>query len=467
MTNKHIQITQSARSLRWVMLGLALFMLGACTKFLEEKSDKSMQVMQSLEDLQAMLDNDQIMNRNSPGMGEAAADDYFALQEFYELVKSAIPEYAPLYTWTYNDYYFQNDWAQNYAAVYPANYCLTAVQKVERTAQNAGSWNNIKASALFHRSFRFLHLLWDHARAYDESTSSQDLGIVLRLSDDFNVPSVRATVHQCYDQVLNDLKAAAILLPDHPLVVTRPSRAAAYGLLARAYLSMRKYDSAYRYADMSLAIKSNLLDYNGTVVKPAAAIPFPLLNDEMVFYCLQSQNSVFVSTSYAAIDSVLYSSYDEKDKRKQAFFKNNSFKPGMAMGFKGSYSGNAFTFFTGLTTAEMLLIRAECAVRANDIDEGLDDLNTLLEKRYETGFFTPLAGLGKEEALNTVLIERRKELLFRGLRWPDIKRLNLEGRNIIIKRIADGTVYELKPGDSRYALPLPADIINITGMPQN
>jgi starch-binding outer membrane protein, SusD/RagB family len=57
--------------------------------------------------------------------------------------------------------------------------------------------------------------------------------------------------------------------------------------------------------------------------------------------------------------------------------------------------------------------------------------------------------------------------LMRGIRWIDIKRLNKEGKNIIPKRLIDGQTYLLPLESSYYALPLPQDILNLTGMPQN
>lgn len=55
----------------------------------------------------------------------------------------------------------------------------------------------------------------------------------------------------------------------------------------------------------------------------------------------------------------------------------------------------------------------------------------------------------------------------RGLRWMDLKRLNKDSANIILTRQVNGQTYTLQPNDLRYALPLPEDIIQITGMQQN
>ena len=119
----------------------------------------------------------------------------------------------------------------------------------------------------------------------------------------------------------------------------------------------------------------------------------------------------------------------------------------------------------------MFLIRAECKARGvngnpGDKDAALVDLNTLLSKRYDASF-VQVDAANATDALNRILLERRKELLMRGLRWIDIKRLNKEGANIEVKRIISGQTYILQPNANYYALPLPTDIINLTGIPQN
>ncbi|MGN6803993.1 MAG: RagB/SusD family nutrient uptake outer membrane protein, partial [Ginsengibacter sp.] len=96
-----------------------------------------------------------------------------------------------------------------------------------------------------------------------------------------------------------------------------------------------------------------------------------------------------------------------------------------------------------------------------------DALNTLLGKRYKSGTYIPFTDLQGEEGLQIILKERRKELLMRGLRWIDIKRLNKEGGNIVLKREIGGQSYSLQPNANYYALPLPADVIKASGIPQN
>jgi hypothetical protein len=65
------------------------------------------------------------------------------------------------------------------------------------------------------------------------------------------------------------------------------------------------------------------------------------------------------------------------------------------------------------------------------------------------------------------LLERRRELLFRGLRFTDLLRLNKEGYQIALLRNLNGQQYALPPNSPLYVLPIPPDEIALTGEEQN
>ena len=122
--------------------------------------------------------------------------------------------------------------------------------------------------------------------------------------------------------------------------------------------------------------------------------------------------------------------------------------------------------FDGVSTNEIYLIRAEANARQGKTTDAMRDLNELLAMRH-TDTFVPLAASSPSHALDLILLERRKELLMRGLRWVDIKRLNKEGAGITLKRTVEGVEYMLSPNDLRYALPIPEDVITLSGIEQN
>jgi hypothetical protein len=248
------------------------------------------------------------------------------------------------------------------------------------------------------------------------------------------------------------------VLPDGaPPFPTRPSKTAAYGLLARVYLAMGKYDSALRYSDSCLAGQSALMPYD------TVTVVFNRSNAEVIFAEVMEQvNPSPVSDYLVFVDSTLYSSYSDSDMRKSLFFFNYN-----GTYFSGFYDQAGYAF-AGLATDEIYLIRAECEAREGYVAAAMQDLNTLLATRWE-GAFTPLTAVDSIDALGQILTERRKELLFRGLRWTDLRRLNKDPRwQKTLYRGLGGSIYSLPPGDPRYVYPIPDYVIGFhPGMPQN
>jgi hypothetical protein len=166
------------------------------------------------------------------------------------------------------------------------------------------------------------------------------------------------------------------------------------------------------------------------------------------------------------IDTTLYALYADNDLRKSLYFLNHA---DGSQRFKGSLAGSN-VLFQGPTVAEMMLIRSECLSRRNSQDsrdQALQLLNQLLEKRYQTGTFVPIQYEDSQQLLDTILAERQKELIFRGERWADIKRLNMEGRNIVLRRYVNNDWIQLEPNSPRYATPIPEKVIDLSGMQQN
>ena len=161
------------------------------------------------------------------------------------------------------------------------------------------------------------------------------------------------------------------------------------------------------------------------------------------------------------VKSNLFDSYHDKDLRKSVFYTSMG-------GFKGSYGGTPTTIFTGLATDEVYLVRAESYARTGKSKEAIQDLNTLMEKRWKKDEFIPFAAQSDEETLKVILEERRKELVTRGLRWSDLRRLNKEPRfQVTLQRTYQGEVYQLLPNDKRYTFPIPQNEIENSGITQN
>ncbi len=333
-----------------VSLLLAIFLSPACKKqdkWLDVKRSNSNVIPNNLKDLQAVLDNTNIMTLNYPQLCLLSADNTVITN----LVAAAQTE-RNSYLWEKDIYEGATplDWQYAYQKIGYANIVLDALQKIVPNNNNQSSYNNIKGSALFYRSMAFYQLAQVFCKPYG-SKANTDLGIPLRLSSDVNVISVRNTVQQTYDQILQDLKTAVALLPEIPLYTTRPSSVGAYALLAKVYLSMEDYPQAGNHANLALEKFSSLLDFKSSAVSTALTYRFPVfsaINPEIIFYAsTTSYLTLFSSTSgTGTVDPILYSSYLTGDLRKTVFYQD--YGSGRVK-FQGNYTGTSSNF-AGLAT---------------------------------------------------------------------------------------------------------------------
>jgi tetratricopeptide (TPR) repeat protein len=448
-------------------LTLTLILFGCRqSKYLQAPSTQAQVVPSTLADYQALLDRDTYMNGSTlagliPDFEEAGTDDYFA----DSLLDQITPSFGNLYTWNDNIYgYPFADWDFLYRCVFYANEVLDGLNGLSVDNTQIQEWMNVKGSALFYRSYAFYHIAQVFAPQYDSGSAATDWGIPLRLSSDLNEAIVRSTVQATYDRILEDLKESISYLPTTGLYLTRPGKAAAYALLSKVYLSMMNYSQARLYADSSLQINNALLDYNTIDTSGGYSVfPFPRFNAEVLLHSVQIENTM-LTFSIAMVDSSLFKMYDSTDLRKVLFF---GYQDGLGYSFRGSYD-NSYELFTGLTTAEEYLIRAEGAARMGDANAAMADVNTLLGNRYIRNSFTPLTASSAADALVKVLAERRKELVFRGCRWMDLRRLNKTGSNITINRLFQGQTYTIAPNSDHYTYLIPPDVIGFNPqMPQN
>lgn len=447
---------------------MAFFVFSGCKKILEERSSSDLVIPENTNDLQGVLDNYQKINRTGVSASECSADDYYLTDVDYLAQRSDLKN---IYTWQKDDVIPSgvNDWSRTYDRIYMANVVLDNMKNVSRTAGNQEDWDDVKAQALFLRSYAFWEIASAWTLAYDANTANTDLGVPLRITSDVTEKIFRSSVQQSYDKMLEDLNTAAALAKPKPVHPLRGSKPAVYALLARIYLSMRDYDNCLKNADLCLQIKNSLLDFNSTPpLNPAATFPFNntalIHNNPEIIYASRMSTPNILNNARAKIDPILYQSYHTNDLRRSVYFKNNN---NNTFGFKGSLDGS-LSLFNGIAVDEVYLMRAECYARKGMITEAMADLNTLMIKRWNKNVAYPgFTAANTADALAVILKERRKELLMRGLRWMDIKRLNKEGANITSTRVINGQTYTLPPNDNRYALAIPQEIINISGMPQN
>ncbi len=441
-----------------IVLLLTLFTLGSCKKFLDAKTDKQLVIPSTIDDAQALLDNYSTMNGFYPSLGVESDDNFYLLPTYFN---SITVDRRNHHIWA-KEALAEPDWAYMYQIVLNANVAIETIDKLDGSIKNTTNANNIKGAAYFFRGNAFYHVAQYYAPVYDKSTSVSLPGIPLRLSSDAGPISKRASLEESWQQIVSDFKTAIGLLPIVNTPLTRPSKLTAYSSLSRTYLDMGEYALAAKYADSVLQINKSIVNYN--TVDGTQAYPFDRYNAEVLLSCRMQFIGPQSPTNYK-VDSLLYRSYDKNDLRRTLYFVANGTG---TVGFRGGYDGtnNPCNSFA---TNEVYLIRAECSARLGNKDSALADLNKLMVNRWVTGTFVPFTASTADQALDIILTERRKELLLRGNRWFDLRRLNKEARFAkTLTRIQNSnTTYTLLPNDTRYVFLIPAQVIALTGMEQN
>jgi len=441
---------------------ILLTTLLSCKKFLEEKPDESLTTPNNLQDLRALLDNYQL-NTQFSVCTEVMGDNYYLLYNNWNSIRRQYEK--DYYIWKATD---ENniDWNNAYKNIYTCNLVLESLNNISYTSEEAEEAKEIQGAALFFRANYFFSLLQLFAPAYNTATASKDLGIPLRTTTHFDEPIKRNTILECYNKMIADLKTASALLPDLNTIKSRPSRAACFGSLSRTFLIMHDYENALLYSDSCLKVYSALMDFNN--LNASSSVPIERFNIEVIFQAVSVSASA-LSPSICKIDTLLYNSYESNDLRKKVFYMN---KGNNNIAFKGDYDGSANNgnghTFTGITTDEQYLIKAECLARLKRIAEANSVLNELIQTRFVKGRFIPYQITNEENLLDTVLSQRRKELVFRNLRLSDLKRLNLDDKRktTLVRKFGDD-VYELQPNSERYISKIPQMAIERSGIQQN
>ncbi len=439
--------------------------VSSCRKYVDIKKSSAQSFVETANDCQLLMDNYELFNTNYPADGELSANDFYLDDAGYHLDRVTI-EARTLYTWQPNAIRASADaWVKQYNKIYHANLVLETLATL-----SGPETGHLRGSALFLRSYA----LWTLAQLYIQPYSPATLqapGLPIHQKSDINDVPGRGTVKETYDHIVSSLQEAADLLNTTSSISSRPNKAAAYAMLARVYLSMQDYPNARINADKALALQHELLDYN--TADPNTLTPFVRFNKEVIFQSVKTREDAldpgYGEGNSAIIVPELIDSYAANDLRKSIFFKENLSDvdyttPLGTFRFTGNYDPSVSSAqFNGLSVDEMYLIRAEGYARSDNAAAAMADINTLLRSRWKTGSYTDQSAANGAQALQIVLKERRKELVMRGLRWTDLRRL----QNETLTRIVDGTTYTLAPGDSRFTLLIPQEVITNSQLPQN
>lgn len=444
-----------------ILLVLLSGMMWACSGFLDEKPSLDLVIPETLDDFQGLLDAEMRGMNSYPTNGLISSDDVvigpgtlqrlnFNLHALYFWEKeTSLPGETDFH------------WYYSYSKIMYANVVLEGLSDYD--PKNPGEESrmiDLEAQARFFRAQGHFEALMHYGETFDPQAGTQ-LGIPIRTTSDINVKNQRSSIRECFDFILEDLDFAASNLPEKQAIPTRASKWAAEAMLGRVYLTMQDYQSALAHSRKALEIDGTLMDYKS--LNSSLPYSFELFNPEVIFH----QSISFIGFEFDAefiVNPELVALYDSADLRRTYFFSSNGTEDQVK--FRGNYTGD-FYHFGGIATDEVWLNYAEASYRVGQESEALGALNNLLEHRMEEGF-QPLTGLSGMELLKRIVLERRKELVFRGNRWIDLKRYNLDpDLAVTLKRTFNDSEANLPPNDSRYTFLIPQEEIDQNPMFQN
>jgi hypothetical protein len=323
----------------------------------------------------------------------------------------------------------------------------------------------------------------------------------------------QATTRQTFERIVKDFRDAATLLPDEAADHTFANRAAAFGLLSRAYLYMGGTgdapDAGYNalaiaYADSTFALREDRVallrgeDARGLFDNPKRSTEL-LFSFVMSNFKLELPSSNYIHNYYswsyfeASKETSQHSCVISKDYEKIMDKANDlrwiywtedaSYLPYVGRySVTTKYNGGATDLFEGwgyyvfdaplvfIRAGEVVLNRAEARAKTGDATGALADLNDI---RGRAGL-QPLSGLSGKDLLDAIFLERRRELAFEGHVYYDYMR---DGRAMKREEISPayaeytGAVHnEMDPRASRRTTcPIPAEelLLNPELVPNN
>lgn len=430
----------------------------ACDGFLDEKPSLSLVVPTTLADFEALLNNDSQVFNISPAIGEIASADYFTTLQRWQTYATMTEREAYIWGDEVNNNGELQDWTIPYTQIFYANVVIDGIKALNISQSQKKEADRLIGTAKFFRAFAYHNLIEIFTEYSRFDDADEKIGVPLRTSSNLQDPIFRASLSDVKSFMKNDLMDALSLLPEIEALRTLPTKQSALSLLMRIHFMEGDYQKALEYGLEAMQYPLPLIDY--TSLTPTTGNPFQIFNEEVMFH---SQLIIynFFNSPLTFVSPDLLDLYEDGDARIPLFFINRGTG---GLNFKAFHTGR-ITWFGGIGTNEVFITVSECFARSNRLNEAANSLNALLLNRIHD--FKPITFQNQEEAILLILKERRKELLFRGLRWMDLKRLNYEGANITLRRELGETIINLEPNSKKYVFPIPPVEIERSGIAQN
>ncbi len=377
-----------------------------------------------------------------------------------------------------NDF-VNNVWSAAYTAINASN---ILIKKLEESTVISDSISKLYiAEARFVRALCYLSLIQTYAKPYAMDVNA--LGVPLRLTaitttghNDLK----RSTVGEVYDQIIKDLDEAESGLPSsYPTALLNTSRAhksTAIALKTRVYLIQGKYQKVAeesakivsQWAPFSYSeggtihkLESNIATvFTGSYTGPEAIFSIPFINSttetpptqSALAFNYVSQPILILAPNGIITDPALNSGQDAR----ASFIGTTSANHKVLKKFNITTSPFR-DYVPVIRYAEVLLNYAEALAHMEEQTQSIALLEAVRKRSNPSFVFSESNLSTKEELLNTILTERRIELLGEGFRLGDLQR---KLKDLPAKSGPIGTAPLVKADASNYIWPIPSGEIS-------
>lgn len=286
-----------------------------------------------------------------------------------------------------------------------------------------------QGQALALRAFCYLHLVQHYQFTYLKDKDAPCVPIYTEPSNNTTVPKGKSTVAQAYQRIFEDLALAQDYLKNYVRSGDnqkfKPDLAVVNGLLARAYLLTGQWEEAAKAAASArkdYSLMTTTAEYEGFN---------NISNQEWIWGFPQIPSQSDASYNFYYLDATYvgaYSSFMADPHLKDTFVEGDIRLPlfqWMREGYLGYKKFHMRADDTAdlvlMRAAEMYLIEAEANVRDGmKLSQAVIPLNTLRNARGVVDY--DVAGKSREDVINEILLERRRELWGEGFGITDILR---------------------------------------------
>ena len=372
--------------------------------------------------LYAQLRNTSLYGRSLPLYGDIIADNVFISTTNSNRY---LAEFNYTYTNTNGD--MLGTWGEGYKAILRANNIINA------TITSSTNVNQLRGETLTMRALVYFNLINWFAKPYVVDANAEGVPLLLTY-DPFTKPA-RAKVSEVYAQIDKDLSDAFGLLTANKNS-SYVTKYVARALQARVALFKGDWNAAKTAAldvinngGYTLSTAANLFNYwkNPAPVSNKLETIFEITNDAVNNNGTNALAYFYDQAGYGdAISSDdLYNQYSATDGRKGLFITGTRASQTVRIVNKYQNTSNAADKddVKVIRYAEVLLTLAEAYYRSGDETNALLYLNMLTKQRDPS--FAGYASTGSQ-LLNDIMLERRRELAFEGMRYLDLQRLQLD-----------------------------------------